>query len=80
MTPVLCAGHVPIHPESSIDSSDLPSAYALGHKRFHAVPQLIVERLVYDPVEIVREDARVFTLRPHWCVGDELHRLACCNN
>src|SRR5690349_3733496 len=80
MTPVLCPWHISIHSESPVDPPDLSPTDKLRHECLHAAPQPVVERRVDDPVEVVRKDARIFALRPHGRVGDELHSLACADD
>ena len=80
MTPVLGPWHISIHSESPVDPPDLSPTDRLRHERLHAVPQSVVERWVDDPVEIVRKDTRIFALRPHGRIGDELHGLACADD
>lgn len=76
MAPVLCPGHVPIHPEPPVDAADLLPLLLRGHEGAHARPQRVVEGLVDDPVEVVREHARVFALGAQRRVGDEGHGFA----
>src|SRR5690242_10034242 len=80
VTPVLCSWHVTIDPEPPINAPHRPSTHGVRHERLHTIPQLIVERLIDNPVEVVCENARIFALRPHWCVRNELHGLACADD
>jgi len=79
MTSVLCTRHVSIHTKSSVDPSYLSTCDRLWYKCFDSVPKLIVEGLVYHPVKVVGENARVL-IATDGRVWDELHCLACSND
>lgn len=80
MTSILRPGDVSVHPEPPIDAADFLSFFHAWNELFYARPQRVVECFVDDPVEIVREDARVFALGTQRGVRDELHRFACSND
>jgi hypothetical protein len=76
VTAVLCARHVSVHSKPAVDAANLLARHGLRNERLHSTPELVVESLVDDPVEIMGQDARVLALRPHRCVWDELDGLA----
>ena len=80
MTPVLRPRHIPIHPKPPIYPPHSLPFFLRGDECFHALPQFIMERGVHYPVEVVREDTRVFPLRPHRRVGDEFQRFPRCDD
>jgi hypothetical protein len=77
MTSVLSSRHISVYPEPSVDASYLLASYLLWYKSFYSTPELVVERLVDDPVEVMRKHTGIFTLGPHRGVGNELDGLSC---
>lgn len=77
VTSVFRSGDISVHPEASVDASYFLACTDRGNEFFHAIPEFVVECLVDDPVEIVCENAGVFTLRPQWRVGYESNGFAC---
>jgi hypothetical protein len=76
VAPVLCSRDVSVHPESSVDAPNLFACNTLWDKRLDSVPELVVECLIDNPVEVVSQHAGVFSLGSHGRIGNELHCLA----
>ncbi|KAK5631960.1 hypothetical protein RRF57_007674 [Xylaria bambusicola] len=57
MTPVLGAGNVAIDSETSVDAASFPSTNGCWDVRRNALPESVVESLIYNPVHVVRENA-----------------------
>jgi hypothetical protein len=53
MTAILSAGNVSVHSESPVDTANLLASHSFRNKSLDPTPQLVVESLINNPIEIV---------------------------
>ena len=64
-----------IDSETAVDASGQATVHYCWHEPFNTRPKCIMESLIHNPIEVVRENANVSILT-QWRIGNEVDALA----